>query len=147
MPQTRNRPQSLVRNRGQKRSRKGCSECRRRKIKCDEQQPRCGQCRKANRNCRLQDSIFRQHELSIRYNDLFQGDQGDEDNLSVDVSEAVPGHSLSRHLSDTSRADPSVDQEETSAGNDVQIADERIAGAGTTAWQSSLFRARSESRR
>ncbi|KAI1260295.1 hypothetical protein F5Y18DRAFT_259597 [Xylariaceae sp. FL1019] len=30
---------------------KGCKTCRRKKIKCDEQRPRCGQCRKGVREC------------------------------------------------------------------------------------------------
>ncbi|KAJ5273136.1 hypothetical protein N7478_008261 [Penicillium angulare] len=30
---------------------KGCKTCRRRKIKCDMQEPQCGQCRKSSRQC------------------------------------------------------------------------------------------------
>ncbi|KAI5920531.1 hypothetical protein F4810DRAFT_410118 [Camillea tinctor] len=30
---------------------KGCNTCRRKKVKCDEQKPRCGQCRKGVRVC------------------------------------------------------------------------------------------------
>ncbi|KAI8631855.1 hypothetical protein F5Y19DRAFT_463038 [Xylariaceae sp. FL1651] len=30
---------------------RGCKTCRRKKIKCDEQRPRCGQCRKGVREC------------------------------------------------------------------------------------------------
>lgn len=40
---------------------------------------------------------------------------------------------------DSSRVDPSIDQEETPAGDDVQIASERISRGVTTAEQSSLF--------
>ncbi|KAI1274138.1 hypothetical protein F5Y07DRAFT_221525 [Xylaria sp. FL0933] len=40
---------------------KGCGTCRRKKIKCDEQRPRCGQCRKGARQCEGYDqpTIFR----------------------------------------------------------------------------------------
>ncbi|KAI0421700.1 hypothetical protein F5X98DRAFT_388988 [Xylaria grammica] len=48
------------RPRNSKRSKTGCSECRRRKIKCDEEQPQCGQCRRRHHNCSLLDSQFRQ---------------------------------------------------------------------------------------
>ena len=33
------------------RSRQGCDECRKRRRKCDEQKPRCGQCISFNRTC------------------------------------------------------------------------------------------------
>ncbi|KAI0468182.1 hypothetical protein F4859DRAFT_216980 [Xylaria cf. heliscus] len=40
---------------------KGCKTCRRKKIKCDEQKPGCGQCRKGGRECEgyEQPTIFR----------------------------------------------------------------------------------------
>ncbi|KAJ8124480.1 hypothetical protein O1611_g9160 [Lasiodiplodia mahajangana] len=40
---------------------KGCKTCRRKKVKCDEQKPRCGQCRKGVRECEGYDqpTIFR----------------------------------------------------------------------------------------
>ncbi|KAI0441311.1 hypothetical protein F4803DRAFT_523750 [Xylaria telfairii] len=40
---------------------KGCKTCRRKKIKCDEQKPTCGQCRKGVRDCEGYDqaTIFR----------------------------------------------------------------------------------------
>ncbi|KAI0433154.1 hypothetical protein F5Y09DRAFT_98469 [Xylaria sp. FL1042] len=40
---------------------KGCKTCRKKKIKCDEQRPRCGQCRKGARECEGYDqpTIFR----------------------------------------------------------------------------------------
>ncbi|KAL2825733.1 hypothetical protein BDW59DRAFT_69656 [Aspergillus cavernicola] len=47
------------------RSRKGCPECRSRKIKCDEQTPECGQCLKGGRVCRIIDSIFKPHSYSF----------------------------------------------------------------------------------
>lgn len=48
-----------------KRSRKGCTECRKRKIKCDEHSPTCGQCRKAGRDCPIVDSVFRLHPYTF----------------------------------------------------------------------------------
>ncbi|KAL4789648.1 hypothetical protein BDV19DRAFT_20712 [Aspergillus venezuelensis] len=48
------------------RSRKGCPECRSRKIKCDEKQPECGQCLKSGRACRIIDSIFKPHEYTFK---------------------------------------------------------------------------------
>ncbi|KAL4905545.1 hypothetical protein BDW74DRAFT_177915 [Aspergillus multicolor] len=47
------------------RSRKGCPECRSRKIKCDEQRPECGQCLKTGRTCRIVDSLFKQHSYTF----------------------------------------------------------------------------------
>ncbi|KAK9318758.1 hypothetical protein V1517DRAFT_334700 [Lipomyces orientalis] len=47
------------------RSRKGCSTCRKRKIKCDEARPECGQCVKTGRPCHIVDSVFRQHAYSF----------------------------------------------------------------------------------
>ncbi|KAJ8116905.1 hypothetical protein ONZ43_g4333 [Nemania bipapillata] len=52
-------PTISKRPRTSKRSKTGCSECRRRKIKCDEEQPQCGQCLRRRRTCTLQDSQFR----------------------------------------------------------------------------------------
>ncbi|KAI1120557.1 hypothetical protein F5Y10DRAFT_272936 [Nemania abortiva] len=53
------------RHRTSKRPKTGCSEYRRRKIKCDEEQPQCGQCLRRGRTCTLQDSQFR-HVLPVR---------------------------------------------------------------------------------
>ncbi|KAL4990711.1 hypothetical protein BDW68DRAFT_194020 [Aspergillus falconensis] len=47
------------------RSRKGCPECRTRKIKCDEQTPQCGQCLKTGRVCRIVDSLFKPHSYTF----------------------------------------------------------------------------------
>ncbi|KAF4895062.1 Transcription activator AMTR1 [Colletotrichum fructicola] len=125
--------------RGRKRSRKGCPECRRRKIKCDEQQPQCGHCRKANRNCRIQDSIFRQHELSIRFNDSVQGDQEDANNVTV-TSEPASNAPLQNDEAVSavnlpasgSRVNTSVYREETIDADDARNDSEpaTIDGAG-----------------
>ncbi|KAI0206626.1 hypothetical protein F4808DRAFT_1072 [Astrocystis sublimbata] len=49
---------------------KGCKNCRRKKIKCDEQRPSCGQCRKGVRECEGYDqsTIFR-HSTSRDFSD------------------------------------------------------------------------------
>ncbi|BCR89362.1 Zn(II)2Cys6 transcription factor domain-containing protein [Aspergillus chevalieri] len=47
------------------RSRKGCPECRRRKIKCDETRPECGQCLKSGRACHIIDGLFKQHSYTF----------------------------------------------------------------------------------
>ncbi|CBF80615.1 Zn(II)2Cys6 transcription factor domain-containing protein [Aspergillus nidulans FGSC A4] len=59
--------QSGIRSRtkGGARSRKGCPECRSRKIKCDEQTPQCGQCLKTGRVCRIVDSLFKPHSYTF----------------------------------------------------------------------------------
>ncbi|KAL4946585.1 hypothetical protein BDV06DRAFT_233151 [Aspergillus oleicola] len=60
------RPIKPTRTKRESRSRKGCPECRSRKIKCDEKQPECGQCLKSGRACRIIDSIFKPHEYSFK---------------------------------------------------------------------------------
>lgn len=42
--------------------------CRRRKLKCDEQKPRCGQCCKANRECQLSSGIVFRHQQNASMN-------------------------------------------------------------------------------
>ncbi|EMT67018.1 Lysine biosynthesis regulatory protein LYS14 [Fusarium odoratissimum] len=37
-----------------KRSRKGCGECRKRRRKCDEVKPSCGQCVSNHRSCKYE---------------------------------------------------------------------------------------------
>ncbi|KAF9888550.1 hypothetical protein FE257_008481 [Aspergillus nanangensis] len=60
-------PPSLSRRRGREshRSRKGCPECRKRKIKCDEQKPECGQCLRGGRSCHIIDTLFRPHTYTF----------------------------------------------------------------------------------
>ncbi|KAL4757649.1 Zn(II)2Cys6 transcription factor domain-containing protein [Aspergillus foveolatus] len=53
------------RTKGGSRSRKGCPECRSRKIKCDEQTPQCAQCLKTGRVCRIVDSLFKPHSYTF----------------------------------------------------------------------------------
>ncbi|KAK9364485.1 hypothetical protein V1509DRAFT_613418, partial [Lipomyces kononenkoae] len=48
-----------------RRSRNGCAICRKRKIKCDEAKPECGQCLKTGRTCYTIDKIFKQHRYSF----------------------------------------------------------------------------------
>ncbi|KAH7359405.1 hypothetical protein B0T11DRAFT_286268 [Plectosphaerella cucumerina] len=50
-----------------RRSRTGCQACRQRKLKCDEDKPACGRCRKRGVACApAETSIFRVHQLSNR---------------------------------------------------------------------------------
>ncbi|KAK2593137.1 hypothetical protein QQS21_009147 [Conoideocrella luteorostrata] len=55
----------LRQSRTNRRSRNGCQECRRQKIKCDERQPRCGQCVKRNRECHVREFVLKQHAFSL----------------------------------------------------------------------------------
>jgi hypothetical protein len=41
------------------------AECRKRKIKCDESHPQCGQCRRRGRPCSIIDSLFRSHHFTF----------------------------------------------------------------------------------
>ncbi|PGH32503.1 hypothetical protein GX50_04677 [[Emmonsia] crescens] len=50
------------------RSRTGCLTCRSRKLKCDEQQPQCSQCRKASRECRPSEGIVFRHQQNASMN-------------------------------------------------------------------------------
>ena len=43
--------------------------CRHRKLKCDEQRPRCGQCQKAQRECVPSDGIVFRHQQNASMND------------------------------------------------------------------------------
>ncbi|KAK5451679.1 hypothetical protein LTS15_007939 [Exophiala xenobiotica] len=46
-----------------RRSRTGCLTCRRRKLKCDEATPICGQCQKSRRQCDRSEGVtFRHHQ-------------------------------------------------------------------------------------
>ncbi|KAL4812250.1 hypothetical protein BDW67DRAFT_170427 [Aspergillus spinulosporus] len=62
---TGNKPAIRPRTKGGSRSRKGCPECRSRKIKCDEQTPQCAQCLKSGRVCRIIDSLFKPHSYTF----------------------------------------------------------------------------------
>ncbi|KAL4916445.1 hypothetical protein BDW62DRAFT_106330 [Aspergillus aurantiobrunneus] len=65
MPGDQTVPPTPARTKREARSRKGCPECRSRKIKCDEQRPECGQCLKTGRTCRIIDSLFKPHSYSF----------------------------------------------------------------------------------
>ncbi|KAH8703134.1 hypothetical protein BGW36DRAFT_422708 [Talaromyces proteolyticus] len=71
--------------RSARRSRKGCPECRRRKIKCDESQPRCGQCQKGGRKCRILDSVFKQHAFTVEQNGANHTTQADRPDVNDSV--------------------------------------------------------------
>ncbi|KAK1689594.1 hypothetical protein BDP55DRAFT_653565 [Colletotrichum godetiae] len=46
----------IVKRRPHKKSRNGCEMCKKRRIKCDEAKPKCGQCSKALHNCSFERS-------------------------------------------------------------------------------------------
>ncbi|ATZ46378.1 hypothetical protein BCIN_01g09850 [Botrytis cinerea B05.10] len=46
------------------RSRKGCLKCRDRKVKCDEEKPTCGSCKRLNHDCEWKRSIVIKDETS-----------------------------------------------------------------------------------
>ncbi|KAJ0417280.1 hypothetical protein BJY00DRAFT_209952 [Aspergillus carlsbadensis] len=79
------------------RSRKGCPECRSRKIKCDEQKPECGQCLKSGRACRIIDSIFKPHSYSF----LTTPAQGPQLGDRAELSTTLPSESAAQHAKDT----------------------------------------------
>ncbi|KAI3559235.1 hypothetical protein CABS03_07554 [Colletotrichum abscissum] len=48
----------IVKRRPHKKSRGGCETCKKRRIKCDEVKPKCGQCSKALHNCSFESSTL-----------------------------------------------------------------------------------------
>ncbi|KAL8686391.1 MAG: hypothetical protein Q9218_007139 [Villophora microphyllina] len=50
------------------RSRTGCLTCRGRKLKCDEEKPVCGQCKKAKKECRPCDGVVFRHQQNASMN-------------------------------------------------------------------------------
>lgn len=52
-------PVNAAASRPKRRSRKGCAECKLRRIKCDEKRPQCGKCAQHGRACTILDSLFR----------------------------------------------------------------------------------------
>lgn len=58
---------SQARRRPSRYSKKGCRECKRRKIKCDESQPHCGRCVKLNKDCSYPEDGERIMRVSRKY--------------------------------------------------------------------------------
>ncbi|KIM95124.1 hypothetical protein OIDMADRAFT_45534 [Oidiodendron maius Zn] len=87
------------------RSRTGCQTCRQRKLKCDEEKPVCGQCRRGSRECRPSDGVVFRHQQNASMNRNRDDEAGDssgrlgsfyaykdtfnEDNVWVDVPKNV----------------------------------------------------------
>ncbi|GAM35109.1 hypothetical protein TCE0_015f03159 [Talaromyces pinophilus] len=67
------------------RGKAGAPECRKRKIKCDESQPRCGQCQKGGRTCRILDSAFKQHAFTVVQNEANYTTQADGPEMNDSV--------------------------------------------------------------
>ena len=55
--------------------------CRKRKLKCDEARPRCGQCTKANRDCEPSTGITFRHQHNASLNALDGGPSGQQNQL------------------------------------------------------------------
>ncbi|OQV08501.1 Fungal Zn2-Cys6 binuclear cluster domain-containing protein [Cladophialophora immunda] len=47
----------IHRRRSHLKSRRGCTACRRRRVKCDEERPRCGNCQRREEDCSLENLI------------------------------------------------------------------------------------------
>ncbi|RAH86776.1 hypothetical protein BO86DRAFT_73044 [Aspergillus japonicus CBS 114.51] len=101
------------------RSRKGCPECRKRRIKCDEQKPQCGHCVRVGRVCHLVDSLFITHPYSSSSTHRRppkrprrRGTDGVSGRASVEGPPVVTGietdpHSRSGALAESDPRDPS----------------------------------------
>ncbi|KAL2816518.1 hypothetical protein BJX63DRAFT_138374 [Aspergillus granulosus] len=109
------------------RSRKGCPECRSRRIKCDEQRPECGQCLKSGRACRIIDSLFKPHSYSFLTTPAQALQAGAR--LGHDAS-SLP-ESAAQHAKGTQRApiQPTnpVQSPITSPSHDLALLDRRIS--------------------
>ncbi|KAL6354877.1 hypothetical protein LRP88_12235 [Fusarium phalaenopsidis] len=73
------------------RSREGCLTCKRRKVKCDEQRPRCSHCERLNFECKWRPQQRSTAQRRQANNDV--GSQQPEQNLSP-ATDASPGASL-----------------------------------------------------
>ncbi|KAK6836006.1 fungal-specific transcription factor domain-containing protein [Apiospora arundinis] len=61
MGQVRRRSVQIQAHRSSARSKDGCVTCKRRKVKCDEQRPRCSHCERLNFECKWQPSPSARH--------------------------------------------------------------------------------------
>ncbi|KAL2785528.1 hypothetical protein BJX66DRAFT_59531 [Aspergillus keveii] len=114
------------------RSRKGCPECRSRKIKCDELKPECGQCLKSGRACRIVDSIFKPHSYSFLTTPAQKPQHGDR----VGPSAPLPPESPAPHAKDTQELPMqpaiSVRSPITSPSQNYAILNRRISNVSTS---------------
>ncbi|KAH7152780.1 fungal-specific transcription factor domain-containing protein [Dactylonectria macrodidyma] len=73
------------------RSREGCLTCKRRKVKCDEQRPRCSHCERLNMECKWRPQTRSAAQRRLPTNDMSSSAM--EQNLSP-ATEASPGNSV-----------------------------------------------------
>ncbi|KAH7141376.1 fungal-specific transcription factor domain-containing protein [Dactylonectria estremocensis] len=73
------------------RSREGCLTCKRRKVKCDEQRPRCSHCERLNMECKWRPQTRSAAQRRLPTNDM--SGSAMEQNLSP-ATEASPGNSV-----------------------------------------------------
>ncbi|EEU41944.1 uncharacterized protein NECHADRAFT_96944 [Fusarium vanettenii 77-13-4] len=73
------------------RSREGCLTCKRRKVKCDEQRPRCSHCERLNFECKWRPQQRSTAQRRQANNDV--GNQQPDQNLSP-ATDASPGASV-----------------------------------------------------
>ena len=52
--------------------------CRQRKLKCDEEKPVCGQCRKGTRECQPSDGVVFRHQQNASMNGSGEVEDGSE---------------------------------------------------------------------
>ncbi|KAI9849671.1 MAG: hypothetical protein M1837_002796 [Sclerophora amabilis] len=63
------------------RSRTGCLTCKSRKIRCDEEKPTCGQCRRASRECKPGSNVVFRHQQNASMNGVEDHGSHKEDHL------------------------------------------------------------------
>ncbi|KAL3471168.1 hypothetical protein BJX99DRAFT_32332 [Aspergillus californicus] len=102
------------------RSRKGCPDCRSRKIKCDERKPECGQCLKSGRLCRILDSIFKPHSYTFSVASANQ--EPSRSNLSPEKGEINGTSGFSTHFESTA-----TESAPTNTSEQVRVFSHRIS--------------------
>lgn len=81
-------------------------ECRKRKVKCDEKKPECGECLRTGRVCRIIDSVFRPHSYSFLASS------------SLSSQRTRPSSSREARFPDSGQERPAFDQDAPDASAD-----------------------------
>ncbi|KAL4924830.1 uncharacterized protein BDV17DRAFT_203626 [Aspergillus undulatus] len=113
-------PMKRTRAKRHSRSRTGCPECRSRKIKCDEKQPKCGQCLKSGRVCSILDSIFKPHSYSFQTAPVKQGASGEGQSREKTSGTRLP-------FNNTTGVDVDGDQAPTTSGSGTSTLPRQLA--------------------
>ncbi|KAF2147109.1 uncharacterized protein K452DRAFT_282097 [Aplosporella prunicola CBS 121167] len=107
---------------------RGCQTCKSRRIKCDEQRPTCGNCRKSKRHCPgfpdEFDLLFRNENVAV----VRRVNKGSESKIVVPVNSVSPASegTLSTESTSTNASSaPSVASygSDSSGSNEVQLSD------------------------